>query len=93
MRANSTALVFLLVAFAVSISDARADDPKADDPKPAPNEQCTPQNQQICNNQLILCRRTCLKGQLPCSAGCCVKFVACLGGYSCSTQGYDCSSS
>jgi hypothetical protein len=86
MRANNTILVFLLIAFAISMSNARADDPK-----PVPNEQCTAQNQQICNNQLILCRRPCLRGKLSCSANCCVKFVACIGGYSCSTQGYDCS--
>jgi hypothetical protein len=85
MRANSTTLVFLLVTFAVSILGARANDPKS-----APNEQCTPQNQQICNNQLIQCRRSCLGGQVPCSPSCCVKFVACLRNYSCSTQGYDC---
>ena len=48
MRANNTILVFLLIAFAISMSNARADDPK-----PVPNEQCTAQNQQICNNQLI----------------------------------------
>jgi hypothetical protein len=60
MMANSTTLVFLMVALAISVSDARADDPK-----PVPNEQCTAQNQQICNNQLILCRRSCLRGGFP----------------------------
>jgi hypothetical protein len=85
MRTNRTILVFLLVAFAVPISDARADDPKA-----APTEQCTAQNQQICNIQLVQCRRSCLGGQVPCSPSCCVRLVACLRNYSCSTQGYDC---
>jgi hypothetical protein len=90
MQSRCLLMVFFILALFLPLSAS------ADQVLPAVSRvaqsQCTPQNQQICNNQINQCKQTCPVGKSPCSVSCCYKWVSCLANHFCDISAYNCSS-